>query len=313
MNSDNSKDSFNIDDEDESFPPNENSQHFINELSDDDDDDENNVNILSSSETKKKNPFSIDNILGLDKSAKIRNESEKYFIRPIPIIPSTHEISAFKKREKFYNHYQNFTHNLNLPCNNDGSSNKIEITSPSSQITSSQNGGFLYANWIELQSKSNMSTNHQGNFLFGYHGTGLTHKSVSSKRTRKPGIDRKPRQAYSAKQLERLENEFKNDKYLSVSKRMELSKLLNLTEVQIKTWFQNRRTKWKKQLTSRLKIAQRQGLYASQSYLSGNGYSSTYHPIFGGIYTPYSGNSLQILGNIPENNNNKKTQNIVEL
>ena len=82
----------------------------------------------------------------------------------------------------------------------------------------------------------------------------------SGRRARKPGIDRKPRQAYSAKQLERLENEFKLDKYLSVSKRLELSKNLNLTEVQIKTWFQNRRTKWKKQMAARLKLAQRQGL-----------------------------------------------------
>ncbi|XP_046982582.1 NK1 transcription factor-related protein 2 [Schistocerca americana] len=80
----------------------------------------------------------------------------------------------------------------------------------------------------------------------------------SGRRSRKPGLDRKPRQAYSAKQLERLEAEFKLDKYLSVSKRMELSKALALTEVQIKTWFQNRRTKWKKQLTSRLKMAHRQ-------------------------------------------------------
>ena len=29
------------------------------------------------------------------------------------------------------------------------------------------------------------------------------------RRARKPGIDRKPRQAYSAKQLDRLESEFK--------------------------------------------------------------------------------------------------------
>ncbi|XP_063706122.1 homeobox protein MSX-2-like [Culicoides brevitarsis] len=161
-----------------------------------------------------------------------------------------------------------------------------------SSLATNQNGGFLYANWMEMQ-KSSMG--HQHFLSFGYHGSGLTHKPVSSKRTRKPGIDRKPRQAYSAKQLERLENEFKNDKYLSVSKRMELSKMLNLTEVQIKTWFQNRRTKWKKQLTSRLKIAQRQGLYASQAYLSSSGFPpATYHPIFSSIYPSYS-NNLQIL------------------
>lgn len=80
----------------------------------------------------------------------------------------------------------------------------------------------------------------------------------STKRSRKEGIDRKPRQAYSAKQLEKLESEFKQDQYLSVNKRMELSKVLNLTEAQIKTWFQNRRTKWKKQFSTRLKIVNQQ-------------------------------------------------------
>ncbi|EFN75385.1 Homeobox protein ceh-19, partial [Harpegnathos saltator] len=113
--------------------------------------------------------------------------------------------------------------------------------------TSLASASLLYSSWF-AQTKPGQ--------LFG-----LQAPKPSGRRSRKPGIDRKPRQAYSAKQLERLEAEFKIDKYLSVSKRMELSKCLNLTEVQIKTWFQNRRTKWKKQLTSRLKIAQRQGLF----------------------------------------------------
>ncbi|KAF2364701.1 Homeobox domain [Trinorchestia longiramus] len=88
----------------------------------------------------------------------------------------------------------------------------------------------------------------------------------SGRRSRKPGADRKPRQAYSAKQLERLEAEFKIDKYLSVSKRLELSQSLNLTETQIKTWFQNRRTKWKKQMAARMRLAHRQGLLPAQLY-----------------------------------------------
>lgn len=105
----------------------------------------------------------------------------------------------------------------------------------------------------------------------------------ASRRSRKPGLDRKPRQAYSAKQLERLESEFKLDKYLSVSKRMELSQSLNLTEVQIKTWFQNRRTKWKKQLTTRLKMAQRQGLFP---HYFNPVPTQQYSPLFTPYYAP---------------------------
>ncbi|XP_064080639.1 homeobox protein engrailed-2-like [Macrobrachium nipponense] len=95
---------------------------------------------------------------------------------------------------------------------------------------------------------------------------GLQAPRPTGRRSRKPGVDRKPRQAYSAKQLERLEAEFKVDKYLSVSKRLELSQALSLTETQIKTWFQNRRTKWKKQMAARMRLAQRQGLIPPHLY-----------------------------------------------
>uniref|UniRef100_A0A0K0FF33 Homeobox protein ceh-19 (projected from Caenorhabditis elegans ortholog ceh-19) n=1 Tax=Strongyloides venezuelensis TaxID=75913 RepID=A0A0K0FF33_STRVS len=73
------------------------------------------------------------------------------------------------------------------------------------------------------------------------------------RRKKVPSFDRKPRQAYSTRQLQRLEYEFNKDKYLSIQKRYQLSHELNLSETQIKTWFQNRRTKWKKQITSKLR------------------------------------------------------------
>ncbi|XP_053658677.1 homeobox protein NOBOX-like [Anopheles marshallii] len=86
------------------------------------------------------------------------------------------------------------------------------------------------------------------------------HLQASSlvKRYRKQNRERKPRQAYSAMQLERLEDEFQRNIYLNVNKRFELAQCLGLTETQIKTWFQNRRTKFKKQQDSRNKREQRQ-------------------------------------------------------
>ncbi|XP_078581257.1 T-cell leukemia homeobox protein 3-like [Branchiostoma floridae x Branchiostoma japonicum] len=82
--------------------------------------------------------------------------------------------------------------------------------------------------------------------------------SMHRPRKRKLPLDRKPRQAYSSRQLERLEEEFKKDKYLSVSKRVELAESLELTEIQVKTWFQNRRTKWKKQTAARMRMLHQQ-------------------------------------------------------
>ncbi|EPB67645.1 homeobox domain protein [Ancylostoma ceylanicum] len=96
---------------------------------------------------------------------------------------------------------------------------------------------------------------------------GMGARKHDYKRSRKAIGDRKPRQAYTARQLEKLEFEFQNDKYLSVQKRIQLSRTLNLTETQIKTWFQNRRTKWKKQLTSSIRELYRDRVVPSLTLL----------------------------------------------
>uniref|UniRef100_A0A2K5ELF9 NK1 transcription factor-related protein 1 n=1 Tax=Aotus nancymaae TaxID=37293 RepID=A0A2K5ELF9_AOTNA len=63
----------------------------------------------------------------------------------------------------------------------------------------------------------------------------------------KSGKPRRARTAFTYEQLVALENKFKATRYLSVCERLNLALSLSLTETQVKIWFQNRRTKWKKQ------------------------------------------------------------------
>uniref|UniRef100_A0A5F8H6K4 NK1 homeobox 2 n=1 Tax=Monodelphis domestica TaxID=13616 RepID=A0A5F8H6K4_MONDO len=58
---------------------------------------------------------------------------------------------------------------------------------------------------------------------------------------------RRARTAFTYEQLVALENKFRATRYLSVCERLNLALALSLTETQVKIWFQNRRTKWKKQ------------------------------------------------------------------
>ncbi|KAF8790039.1 homeobox protein Hox-C4a-like [Argiope bruennichi] len=61
---------------------------------------------------------------------------------------------------------------------------------------------------------------------------------------RKP---KRPRTAFTQNQLNLLEKAFENNHYVVGSERKQLAQILDLSETQVKVWFQNRRTKHKRQ------------------------------------------------------------------
>ncbi|XP_041125355.1 NK1 transcription factor-related protein 1-like [Polyodon spathula] len=89
--------------------------------------------------------------------------------------------------------------------------------------------------------------------LYGQQQQGQPDQSQAKPKRKRSGSDsksgkpRRARTAFTYEQLVALENKFKSTRYLSVCERLNLALSLSLTETQVKIWFQNRRTKWKKQ------------------------------------------------------------------
>ncbi|XP_076364046.1 T-cell leukemia homeobox protein 3-like isoform X2 [Tachypleus tridentatus] len=62
---------------------------------------------------------------------------------------------------------------------------------------------------------------------------------------RTPPKRKKPRTSFTRMQICELEKRFHKQKYLASAERAALAKQLKMTDAQVKTWFQNRRTKWR--------------------------------------------------------------------
>ncbi|XP_076061399.1 homeobox protein Nkx-6.2-like [Oratosquilla oratoria] len=82
----------------------------------------------------------------------------------------------------------------------------------------------------------------------------------------KDGKKKHTRPTFSGQQIFALEKTFEQTKYLAGPERAKLAYALGMTESQVKVWFQNRRTKWRKKHAAEMASAKRKQEEVAEGY-----------------------------------------------
>ncbi|KAL5293359.1 NKX6-1 family protein [Megaselia abdita] len=101
--------------------------------------------------------------------------------------------------------------------------------------------------------RERLSTTMSANLSQSHHHHQQHHSSSSDK----DGKKKHTRPTFSGQQIFALEKTFEQTKYLAGPERAKLAYALGMTESQVKVWFQNRRTKWRKKHAAEMATAKR--------------------------------------------------------